>query len=150
MIDSQDQTGHRKTFIFYSKYIMGSYQKVVNRCFDHHTKKEPQRNTSGHWGPKYEAGDGEGKWWHLPWFLFCFVSGHAVRLQDLGFLTRDQTHAPCNGSAESKPLDCQGSLIHDQSCFLSDPPTFPISLVLFGSKSQVLCISKKLTLNSNL
>ena len=29
--------------------------------------------------------------------------------QDLSSLTRDQTSAPCNGSAESYPLDCQGS-----------------------------------------
>ena len=30
-------------------------------------------------------------------------------MQDLSSLTRDQTHAPCSGSAKSSPLDHQGS-----------------------------------------
>ena len=30
---------------------------------------------------------------------------------DLSFPTRDRTHAPCSGSAESSPLDHQGSLL---------------------------------------
>ncbi|KAJ8793066.1 hypothetical protein J1605_003743 [Eschrichtius robustus] len=30
-------------------------------------------------------------------------------MRDLSTPPRDQTQAPCGGSAESKPLDCQGS-----------------------------------------
>ena len=38
-------------------------------------------------------------------YLFLFF-GH---MWDLSSLTRDQTHAPCSGSTESKQLDHQGS-----------------------------------------
>ena len=31
---------------------------------------------------------------------------------DLSFPNRDRTHAPCSGSAESQPLDHQGSPLH--------------------------------------
>ena len=30
-------------------------------------------------------------------------------MRDLSSLTRDQTHTPCSGSAESYPVECQGS-----------------------------------------
>ena len=33
-------------------------------------------------------------------------------MQDLSSLTRDRTHAPCNGSMESRLWDCQGSPQH--------------------------------------
>ena len=39
--------------------------------------------------------------------LFFFV-GHTTGLQDLSYLTKDWTCAPCSGSKESLPLDCQG------------------------------------------
>ena len=35
-------------------------------------------------------------------------------LWDLSSLTRDQTHGPCSGSTESKPLDSQGIPIIQQ------------------------------------
>lgn len=40
-------------------------------------------------------------------FFFFFATPH--RMQDLRSPTRDQTCALCNGSADSLPLDCQGS-----------------------------------------
>ena len=40
-------------------------------------------------------------------YLFILAATHAT--WDLSSPTRDWTHAPCIGSLESKPLDCQGS-----------------------------------------
>ena len=39
---------------------------------------------------------------HFPSALCCFIFGATLcGMQDLGSLTRDQTHAPCSRSAES-------------------------------------------------
>lgn len=42
-------------------------------------------------------------------FVCLFVFGHGVACRILGSPTRDRTLAPCVGSVESLPLDCQGS-----------------------------------------
>ena len=48
-------------------------------------------------------------------FFFIFFSLAAPRsMWDLSFPTADGTHAPYTGSAESLPLDCQGSTL----CFI--------------------------------
>ena len=39
-------------------------------------------------------------------FFSFLIFGH---MWDLSSPTRDQTHAPCSGTMESKPLDSQGS-----------------------------------------
>ena len=47
--------------------------------------------------------------------------GHAMcAMRDLSSPTRDQTHAPCSGSAESQPLDGQGSP-RDSASLLRNP-----------------------------
>ena len=40
-------------------------------------------------------------------FFFFLAELHGI--WNLSSLTRDQTHTPCSGSIESKPLDHQGS-----------------------------------------
>ena len=42
-------------------------------------------------------------------FFFFFFLAAPRGMQNLSSLIRDQTHAPCRGSAESSPLDHQGS-----------------------------------------
>ena len=42
--------------------------------------------------------------------FFFFATQHGLRdMRDLSSLTRGGTRAPCSGSADSQPLDCQGS-----------------------------------------
>ena len=46
-------------------------------------------------------------------FFFFLIFGHATQhAGSFCSLTRDQTRAPCRGSAKSYPLDCQGSSWH--------------------------------------
>ena len=46
-------------------------------------------------------------------------------MQDLSSPTRDQTHAPCNGSTESQSLDHQGSPQHGLFQILGSQPFLP-------------------------
>ena len=68
--------------------------------------------------------------------LFFVVVGHAV-MWDPSSLSRDQTRAPCSGSAESQPLDHQGSprnLLKWASCvsFWSPLPGRPQTIAQLG------------------
>ena len=45
------------------------------------------------------------------WWIDGLIFGHAVQHVGSSSPTRDQTCAPCSGSAESWPLDRQGSLL---------------------------------------
>ena len=54
-------------------------------------------------------------------FFLALLSG----TQDLSFLNRDQTQAPCNGSTKSQPLNHQGSPFRSQFKFFFWRYTFP-------------------------
>ena len=43
--------------------------------------------------------------------MFVFFLAVLCGMQDFSSLTRDRTRAPCSGSAEPWPLDCQGSCL---------------------------------------
>ena len=51
---------------------------------------------------------GLGRGWDGSHCVLCFFFAVPCSMQDLGFPTGNQTCAPCIGSAESTPLDCQG------------------------------------------
>ena len=52
-------------------------------------------------------------------------------MQDLSSQTRDWTHAPCSGSAESYPLDHQGN---PQNLFVKILTLVSRNMILFGEK----------------